>query len=252
MIELGRVFADAQVVALYRHRPPYPPAVFDRLRRLIAEPRVLLDVGCGRGELARGLVEDVTRVDAVDPSAAMVAAGRAASRGADPRIRWQVARAEDAHLAGPYGLITCGASLHWMEHDIVLPKFRRALAPNAHLAIVDTERQFQEDDLRRAVIDLIVRYSPVRDHQETPEFVDGLVARGAFVLEAIERTAPVAFEQSIEEYVGSLGSTASLSRATLGRRADEFSDELRDLFARYGVDRVRFGVVGYIAWGRPA
>ena len=252
MTLLGRAFADTEVVALYRHRPPYPAAVFDRLRSLIAGPRVVLDAGCGTGALARGLVEDVARVDAIDPSAAMLAAARALPRGHDPRIHWQEARAEDARLSGPYGLITCGASLHWMQHDVVLPKFRRALAPDARVAIVDTERQYDENDLRHALDALIVRYSPVQDHIETPEALDRLVAAGAFVLEDAERTAPVPFEQSVEEYVGALGSTASLSRATLGPRADDFSRELRDLFARHRVDRVRYGVVAYVAWGRPA
>ena len=252
MTVLGQVFADADVVALYRHRPPYPAAVFDRLRSLIAGPRVLLDAGCGTGALARRMVDDVARIDAVDPSAAMLAAGRALPRGNDPRIHWQQGRAEDARLFGPYGLITCGASLHWMQHDVVLPKFRRALAPDARVAIVDTERQYGEDDLRREIVALIVGHSPVQDHIETPEVVDRLVAAGAFVLEGTERTAPVPFEQSVEEYVGALGSTASLSRATLGSRADDFARELRDLFARHRVDRVRYGVIGYVAWGRPS
>ena len=252
MIELGRAFTDEDVVALYRHRPPYPAAVFDRIRKLIVGPRVVLDAGCGTGALARGLVGDVTRVDAVDPSAAMLRVARSLPHGTDPRIAWQLASAEDAQLTGPYGLIACGASLHWMRHDIVLPRFRRALAPAARLAIVDSERSHEESELRRDVIALIVKYSPVRDHEETPDMVRRLVATGAFVLEGEERTPPVAFEQSVEEYVAALGSTASLSRATLGPSAGEFYRELSALFARHGVDRIRNGVVGYIAWGRPA
>jgi ubiquinone/menaquinone biosynthesis C-methylase UbiE len=226
--------------------------VFDRLRALLVEPRVVLDAGCGTGALARGLVDDATRIDAIDPSAAMLTAAQRLPNGADPRIRWQQATAEDAVLSGPYGLITCGASLHWMRHDAVLPRFRSALAPKARLAIVDTERVREEDELRREVVALIVRYSPVRDHEETPDVVTRLAQSGAFVLDGEERTAPVPFEQSVEEYVASLGSTASLSRATLGPRADDFARELSALFKRNGVDRVRFGIVGYVAWGRPA
>ena len=252
MIELGKAFADEEVVALYRHRPPYPAAVFSRLRDLIVGPRVVLDAGCGTGMLARGLVGDVVRVDALDPSAAMLTAARTLPRGSDPRIHWQLGRAEDTRLGGPYGLITCGASIHWMHTDEVLPRFRRALAPDARLAIVDTEATREESDFRRAVVDLIVRYSPLRDYKETPQVVDELVASGAFVPDGIERTAPVPFEQSVEEYVGFLGSTSTLSRATLGPRAGEFSRELRELFGRHKVDRVRYGVGGYIASGRPA
>src|SRR5205085_11199243 len=113
-------------------------------------------------------------------------------------------------------------------------KCRVSHSSGARVASADTERQRDEDDLRRAVVALIVRYSPVQDHVETPEVVDRLVATGAFVLEGVERTAPAPFEQTVEEYVGSLGSTASLSRATLGPRADDLARELREIFARHG------------------
>ena len=252
MINLGKAFADNEVVSLYRHRPPYPAAVFERLRGLLVGPRTILDAGCGTGALARALVESAARVDAVDPSAAMLAAARRMPGGSDPRIHWQCATAEDARLSGPYGLITCGASLHWMRSEVVLPRFRRALASGARVAVVDTEGVHEDGALRQAVVEVIVRHSPVKDHIETPEYLDGLVANGAFVVEGIERTPAVPFEQSAEEYVGFLGSTSSLSRATLGARADEFSRQLREVFRRHNVDRVRYGVVGYVAWGRPA
>ncbi len=252
MMALGGVFADEEVVRLYRYRPPYPRAVFDVLSRLIVEPRVVLDVGCGTGAIARGLVDRVLRVDAVDPSAAMLRAARGLPRGEDTRIRWQLARAEDARFQGPYGLITCGASLHWMDTDVVLPRFRKALAEGARLAIVDTETTREEDRLRREVVAIIQRYSPIGDHIETPEKVRRVVASGAFILEGDQRTAAEPFEQTVEEYVGFLGSTSTLSRATLGPRAEEFANELRRQFAAHGVDRVRYGVVGYVAWGRPA
>jgi SAM-dependent methyltransferase len=252
VIDLGKVFRDEEVVRLYRHRPPYPRAVFDLLTRLIVEPRAVLDAGCGTGAVARGLVDSAARIDAVDPSPAMLAAARGQPHGDDPRISWQLARAEDARLDGPYGLITCGASLHWMRTDVVLPRFKGALAPGARVAIVDTEAKRAEDGLRREVIAIIQRYSPLGDHIETPEMVDRIMASGAFVLEGRERTEPVPFEQSVDDYIAFLGSTSTLSRATLGPRAGDFSRDLREVFARHGVDRVRYGVVGYVAWGTPA
>ncbi len=139
MIDLGHVWADDEVAALYGYRAPYPRGVFDILQRLAVEPRVVLDAGAGTGALARHFPRSFTRIDAVGPSAAMIARGRALPGGDDPRIRWILGRAEDAPLSPPYGLITVGASLHWMEPEIVLPRFRDALAPGAYLAILDTE-----------------------------------------------------------------------------------------------------------------
>ena len=252
MKKLASAFADEEVVSLYRHRPPYPRAVFGILARLMVEPRAVLDAGCGTGALARGLLDTATRVDAVDPSAAMLAAARDLEGGADPRIRWQMARAEDATLEPPYGLISCGASLHWMDHDSVLPRFRSALAPGASLAIIDTEAHREEDAVRADVLAVIRRFSPVHDHVETADLVDTLVAKGRVRLEGRERTAPVPFEQTVDEYIGFLGSTSSLSRATLGSRGADFERDLRAVFARHGVTRVRYDVVGFVAWGRPS
>jgi SAM-dependent methyltransferase len=251
MIELGRVFDDREVAALYRYRPPYPHEVFDTLERLIVDPRVVMDAGTGTGALARVLARTVERIDAVDPSAAMLAEAAALPRGNDPHIRWIQARAEDAVLSGPYGLITAGASLHWMEWGIVLPRFRAALAPGARVAVIDIESVHPPGPLRDAQLEIIQRYSPLDDHVETADMVGTLVERGLFVLEGQERTNPVAFEQSVDDVLHRLHSTSTLSRLTLGDKLDDFDAELRAAYASHGVDKARFGVVGYVAWGKP-
>src|SRR5258705_557663 len=123
-IELGRVFADDEVAALYQYRAPYPGGIFAILEGLVVEPRSVVDAGAGTGALARRFPPSIERIDAVDPSAAMIARGRTLPGGDDPRIRWILGRAEDVMLSPPYGLITSGASLHWMEPEIVMPRFR--------------------------------------------------------------------------------------------------------------------------------
>lgn len=57
------------------------------------------------------------RVDAVDPSAEMIAVGRAAPGGDAANLRWIEARLEDVALDPRYGLATAGASFHWMDPD---------------------------------------------------------------------------------------------------------------------------------------
>jgi SAM-dependent methyltransferase len=250
MIELGRVFADDEVAALYQYRPPYPRDVFAILERLVVDPRVVLDAGAGTGALARYFPPSFARIDAVDPSAAMIARGRALPGGDDPRIRWILGRAEDAPLSPPYGLITGGASLHWMQPDIVLPRFRAALAPGAHLAILNTETT-HSGDWHPEIIEIIRRYSPLEHHLETHEMVARDAQRGLITLVGEERTAPVPFDRSVDDYLGLLGSTSTLSRVTLGPLADAFEAECRDVFARHNVQRVHSEVVGYVAWVMP-
>jgi len=249
-IELGRVFADAEVAALYRYRAPYPREVFVILEGLVVEPRVVLDAGTGTGALARHFPPSIARIDAVDPSATMIARGRTLPGGEDPRIRWILGSAEDAPLSSPYGLITCGASLHWMRSEVVLPRFRTALAPGARVAVVDTETT-HSGAWRPEMLGIIRRYSPLEHHLETHEMVSGLVKQGLFVVECEERTAPEPFDESVDEYLGLLGSTSTLSRFTLGSRAGAFEAECRELFARHAMERIRSDVVAYVAWGRP-
>lgn len=248
-MRLGEVFGDTDVARVYSHRAPYPAAVFARLRRLLVAPGTVLDAGAGTGVLARSMVSFAERVDAVDPSEAMIAVGRGLADGEDRRIRWIVGRAEDAPLSPPYGLITCGASLHWMDQDVVLPRFRDALASGAVVAVVDTENV--HGPYRDDVWALIRAYSEIEDHATTKDLVEGLRASRRFVVEGEERTEPMPYEQSVEDHLEFLHSTSTLARIRLGDRSAAFDADLRAVFARHGIETVRFGVVGLVIWGRP-
>lgn len=249
-MKLGDVFADDEVARLYRHRPPYPDAVFAILRRLLVEPLTVLDAGTGAGALARRMISFAKRIDAVDPSVAMIDAGRRLPGGGDPRIRWLAGRAEDAQLSPPYGLITCGASLHWMDLDVVLPRFRDALAPGSMVAVVDTENA--HGPYRDEVLTVIRKYSEIEHHTETKDLVGDLRRAGRFHVDGEERTSPEPYDQSVGDYIEYLHSTSTLARVHLGDRSSAFDAEIRAVFDRHGIERLWYGVVGLVIWGRPA
>jgi SAM-dependent methyltransferase len=245
-MSLGEVFADEAVARAYRCRPPYPTSVFALLRRRLVPPGRVLDAGAGTGALARWMTAFAERVDAVEPSAAMIEEGRRLPGGSDRRIRWIAGRAEDAPLDPPYGLITCGASLHWMDPGLVLPHFREALAPGARLAVVDIENV--HGPYREAVWAVTDRHAAVARHPETPDAIQAVRASGLFTIEGEERTEPTPFEQSVDEYIEFLHSTSVLTRAQLGERAAAFADELRAVLARHGLHRMRYDVIGSVTW----
>ena len=122
----------------YHFRPPYPVEVYDTLLELIrGRPQVLLDAGCGTGKITLGLIDQIERVDAVDPSDTMLRVARSLTGASSTKIKWIHAAIEDAPLDPPYGLIVAASSIHWMDLDRTLPRFADALADGAMLAVLD-------------------------------------------------------------------------------------------------------------------
>ena len=248
---LGRVFEDATVVRNYRYRQPYPREIFGILEGLLVEPRTILDAGSGTGALTIGMARFARRVDAVDPSAAMLREARQTPSGDSDRIRWILGTAEEAPLEPPYGLVTAGASIHWMDPEVVMPRFRESLAPGGLLAIANSESIYAEQEWRDEFIALIQAFSPIDHHLEFVDLVRTLETSGHFVRDGSRATAPVPYEQSLDDYIAMLGSTSSLSRTTLGSRADDFERGVRAILARHDITSIRAEVVGEVVWGRP-
>jgi SAM-dependent methyltransferase len=247
---LAAVWSDREAAEAYRYRPPYPRPVFEALRTLCVAPANVLDVGAGTGAVARNLLSFAGRVDAVEPSDAMLAEARRLPGGDDPRIRWIHAPAETAPLEPPYGLITCGQSLHWMDHDIVMPRFADALAPGGVLAALDRDDMYAPAWSAKLTA-VIQRYSPL---ERKPFFVDlfgELQSRGLFERLGFRRTTVFPFALAVDDFVRFLQSTSTLSRRTLGARADELAGDVRALFRKLGIERLVLPVAGTIVWGRP-
>jgi SAM-dependent methyltransferase len=250
--EYGAQFSDPSVVAAYHQRPPYPAELFDILVGLIArEPRTVLDVGTGSGEIARRLAPRVARVDAVDPSPGMIAAGRALPGGDHPNLTWIEGYAEDAPLRPPYGLITAAQSLHWMEWAVVLPRFRDALTPAGVLAIVGQRELPQPWDAE--VLGVIQRYSTNLRYRPY-NLISELESRGLFRSVGRRATAPHPFERDVAGYVESFHARNGLSRDRMtAAAASAFDRAVTDLVAPHARDgRIKLAVSGEVDWGIPA
>ena len=249
--EYGSQFQDQSVVAAYRFRPPYPDEVFTILAGLITDaPRAVLEAGCGDGAIARHLVERVERIDAVDLSPGMIEQGKRLPNGDHPRLRWICAQMEDAPLDPPYALITAGASLHWMDWQVVLTRFRQALTPRGMLAIIYDEALTLPWD--EALRGLIRRYSTNQKFQSY-DTIEELARRGLFTKAGEQRTAPMPFTQPISSYIESFHARNGFSRERMSREnADAFDEELRTLLAGACPDgNVAMQVTARVVWGKP-
>lgn len=113
----------------FDHNDHYHPLL---LRNLPPGGRTALDIGCGTGRFARLLAARGYEVDALDPSAEVIA--EAAAVGGGPRFRQADVTAVDLPK-GHYDVITCLASLHHMPFDTVT-RLRDALTPGGTLLVL--------------------------------------------------------------------------------------------------------------------
>jgi len=234
--QYAEVFKDQSVVDDYLFRPAYAPETFQILSNLMASdsPRRVLDAGCGTGNLARGLIDVVDQIDAVDFSAAAINRGRQLPGGDSPRLHWIHSPMEEALLNPPYALVTAASSLHWMEWHVVLPLFRRLLRPGAVLVMV--ENIFPAQPWTREIQPLLAHYSTNKEFRpyDNRTIARHLTQRLLFQPLGERETEPVEFNQSVEAYVTSFHSRNGLSRDRLGlEQAREFRDRLTTLVALY-------------------
>lgn len=244
-------FTDASVIAAYRSRPPYPDVLIDRLTALITdEPRAVLDVGCGPGNIARLLLPYVARVDAVDVSPGMIALGKTLPGGDDSRLHWCVGKAEDMPLRPPYALVTAGVSLHWMDWEVALPRFADVLTPHGHLAIVGVDES--DEPWTPAIRAIIPRYSTNPDFARF-DLIGELERRSLFEKRGEYTTEPMPLVRSVSDFIEWFHSMSSFSRDLMTPDAvAAFDAELRDAVA----PSVRDGllhthVIGRVVWGKP-
>lgn len=250
-LKYAEQFKDSSIAEAYHHRPPYADEAIRKLVELITdEPRMVLDVGCGTGDLARRLAGLMERVDAVDFSQAMLNEGRALSNGDHPHLRWIYGRVEEVELQPPYALITAGESLHWMEWDVVMPLFHRILTPHGLLAII--ERGHEPASWNEGLGALIQRFSTNKEYRPY-DLVEELEERHLFQKQGSFRTSPTVFVQSIDDYIHSLHSRNGLSRERMDKAAAQaFDAEVRGLLTPFlQDDGLALTVFNEVVWGNP-
>ena len=246
-------FKNRSLAEVYELRPPYPDETYKILLSLLEEsPGRVLDVGCGPGKIARALVDHVNEIDAVDFSEEMIRVGKSLVNGDHPNLRWIVGAVEEVQLYPPYSMVTAGASIHWMEWDVVFPRFKEMLTTDGYLVIVDGDCPVGSP-WHDAELSLIHKYSTNR-HHERIDLIQELVNRGHLHLIGDKKTTPVSFSQSLTDYVQSFHSRESMSKEHMGEEnVKAFDSELSHVLSDFVDDEgfLSFQLEARVTWGRP-
>ena len=244
-------FKDKGLVDVYHHRLPYPQETFQMLLNLIQdEPRNVLDVGTGIGNLARNLAPHVDHVDAIDFSAEMLKRAKTLSNGDASNLNWILGRVEDSIPDRKYSLIVGADSMHWMDWDVIFPTFAEHLTPNGYVAIVgriEKHREWQDD-----LLQLIKKYSLYQNFRSY-SLIQIIQDKNLFKLVDDQYTEYITSHQSVDDYIASWHSRGSLSPTEMGSaNVAEYDAAVRELVEPYAVDgKLELQTRARITWGRP-
>lgn len=149
-------------------RPTYPTELVDYLASLVPRHDLVLDCGCGTGQLSTLLATRFQRVVATDASAEQIA-------NATPHahVAYRHAPADRSGLdAASVDLVTVAQAAHWFDLDAFYAEARRVLKPHGALVLI-TYGIIEADGaidgvLRHFYRDVIGPYwPPERRHVET-------------------------------------------------------------------------------------
>ena len=144
-----------------RTRPPYAPALVERLAARLAESALVVDIGAGTGIFSQQLVRAApsVRVIAVEPNAAM----RARAIPHD-RIRWVDGTFEQTGLTdASVDAAFAAQALHWADLSRALPEVRRVLRLGGWLCALWNDRANARSPVLQAVHEVIGAEVPAYD-----------------------------------------------------------------------------------------
>lgn len=229
-----------------RFRRGYPPAVADALTAAFGLTRddVVLDLGCGTGQLTRVLAPRVGAVLGMDPEPAMLDQARRA--GTPPNVSWLLGADSDVGALTPVlgprrlGAVTVAQALHWMDHSRLFAAARPLLRPGGGIAVVTNGEPLwlQDTAWSAALCEVISSFLGTSLHRtcgtdETSQsrYADALSAAGYAVdSQVVSYEAPL----SVEEIVGGVFSAMSPSQLPAADARPAFTERVREAVAPHG------------------
>src|SRR5262245_9487682 len=225
-----------------RYRRGYPPAVFDALVNAFAltVDDVVLDLGCGTGQLTLPLAARVRAVVGIDPEPDMlVFARRAAAENGVTNVSWMLGAdtdlpAVDALLGGrTVGAVTVGQALHWMDYETLFRKLALLTRAGGGIAVVTngTPLWLQDSAWSRALRGCLEQWLGAKltqtcgtDSASQRRYRHSLIAAG---FDVDETTVDYTDEMNLEQLVGGVYSAFSVDQLPAPDQRPLFAEQVR-------------------------
>jgi SAM-dependent methyltransferase len=247
--QYGRVF-DEVAVEYDRSRPGYPRELVEEACALagLQPGDLVLEVGCGSGQLTRDLLVAGLEVVVVEPGAQLLSLTAGNLEGAG-EVTFVNARFEDAPLPnGRFRAVFAASSFHWIDPDVSWAKVADLLVPGGTLALLQhcgLEEQRSLDD-QEALLSGLARIAPEiaavwPTYRDLPSLLDGVEERrenvsevwawvGSYDLARAEAgrlfedvqvaAVPILVESSAEELNALFSTTSHYQRLSPGQRQE--------------------------------
>jgi SAM-dependent methyltransferase len=232
-----------EVADLYhRYRHGYPPAVIDVLVSAfeLSAQDLVVDLGCGTGQLALPTAGRVRAVIGVDPEPDMLRRARQAARDAGiSNVSWMLGADTDlpalADLCGekPVAAVTIGQALHWMKHEELFRSVVPLVRPGGGVAVVTngTPLWLQDSTWSRGLREFLERWFGTRptnpcgtDEQSQRRYGEAL-ARAGF--EVSSAAVDYVAELSLDQIVGGVYSALPVYRLPAPDQRPAFAEQVR-------------------------
>ena len=232
-----------EIADLYhRHRRGYPPAVIDALVGAfsLTGDDVVIDLGCGTGQLALPMAGRVRAVVGVDPEPDMLnRARRAASEQGVANVSWLIGADADLPalraLLGPrtVGAVTIGQALHWMDHDELFPAALSLIRAGGGVAVITNGTPLWQQDSAwsRALRSFLEHWlgAPATatcgtDAASQQRYRDGLIQAGYDVR---EQSVEYASDLDLDQLVGGVYSALGVARLPAPDQRPAFAEQVR-------------------------
>jgi SAM-dependent methyltransferase len=226
----------------HRYRRGYPPAVIDTLTGAfsLTSDDIVIDLGCGTGQLTLPIARRVHAVAGVDPEPDMLSRARRAA--ADQGVRnasWLLGADTDipalAALLGcrHAGAVTIGQALHWMAYRELIPALVPLLRPGGGIAVITngTPMWLQDSLWSRALRGFLEQWSGTNpadpcgtDDASQQRYRDTMTEAG---LDVTETRYDYTDELDLDHLVGSLYSAIPAQRLPPLDQRTAFADQIR-------------------------